>query len=150
MKATRFLKQDHERIKELFRRFEGARIASDRLQLFHLLYDELSLHADLEEQAFYPAVRQLRTERAEELVAEAEEEHHEARFLLKEIARLAPEDTEFVLDMGKLIQGVEHHMKEEEESIFPLLERRLGDSRLERLGERLEELKGSLAGGPPE
>src|SRR3712207_7709544 len=74
MDAVKLLKDDHEKVKGLFRQFEKARGEAKKKQLADEIMMELEVHSKIEEEIFYPAVREKVGE--DELVAEAVEEHH--------------------------------------------------------------------------
>lgn len=146
MKATDLLKKDHEQVKELFRRIEDPSSVQERGDLYQRIHQELTVHTRIEEEVFYPALRRIGTSEAEELYDEAREEHAEAKKAMQKLSKLDPSGADFILNLGKLIQGVEHHIKEEEEGLFPLVQKRIAKARLETLGAELEERKEALTG----
>jgi iron-sulfur cluster repair protein YtfE (RIC family) len=99
--------------------------------------NELKIHIRIEEEIFYPAVREIGTAKAEEMVDEAYEEHHVVDLVLAELPNVDPEDERFAAKMTVLSELVEHHADEEEKEMFKSAER-LGDDELEALGERME------------
>jgi hypothetical protein len=137
MKATDILKKQHKDVKGLFKKMEKTEDARGRRQLLEQITQALQLHTKLEEQIFYPAVRGLETRKAEEMVAEAFEEHHVVDLVLKDLPNVDPEDERFEAKMTVLSELVEHHAEEEEEEMFKLA-RRLGDDELEALGDQME------------
>src|SRR2546421_5018681 len=118
MDALALLKKDHQTVEKLFARFEKrpSKEIADRF------VRELSVHAAVEEQLFYPAVRQLaesaELEEAEKEVLEALEEHHVAKWVLSEIEGLDADDERFQAKCMVLIESVRHHVKEEEGPLF--------------------------------
>ena len=146
MKATKLLKEDHTKVKGLFREYEaaGERAFKTRLRLFQKMKEELQIHSKIEEEIFYPAVREARTKKAIAIVDESVEEHAKVENLLTEISALQPEEEEFDSKVGELIKDVKHHAKEEEEEMFPEAEKHLSPEDLEALGERMASLKRSL------
>jgi hemerythrin-like domain-containing protein len=142
MDAITLLKQDHAAVRALFRRFEraGARATKTREELAAQIVEELSRHAAIEEQLFYPAVRET-FPADEEYVLEALEEHHAAKLLLAEIDRLPATHERFRAKMMVLIESVERHISEEEHTVFPQLRRKLGRARLTELGRALANAK---------
>lgn len=145
MKATDLLKKDHAEVKKLFAEFDktGERALKKRRQLAEKIAAELDVHAAIEEEIFYPALRQVGG--AEDLVAEAEREHGEVKQLVAEIRALAPEDGSLGERVAALQEAVEHHVREEEGEMFARA-RSLGDEELRRLGQALKERKQALAG----
>jgi hemerythrin superfamily protein len=137
MKATDILKKQHKEVKGLFKKMEKTEDARGRKQLMEQITQALQLHTRLEEQIFYPAVRGLETRKAEEMVAEAFEEHHVVDLVLKDLPNVDPEDERFEAKMTVLSELVEHHAEEEEEEMFKLA-RRLGEEELDALGAQME------------
>lgn len=148
MKATTLLKEDHAKVKALFKEYEdtGERAFKTRLSLFERMKEELEVHSKIEEEIFYPAVKAARTEEAIEIVDEAIEEHDKVKLLLEEISALRPENEEFDSKVGELIKNVKHHAREEEDEMFDEAEKHLSSRELEDLGARMEERKRGLSG----
>ena len=80
--AAALLKADHDRVKELFDRFEEARTRPAKLKIVRAALVELKVHAAIEEELFYPAVRK---PVGKEIMNEADEEHHVAKLLIAEL-----------------------------------------------------------------
>ena len=137
MKATDLLKKQHREVKGLFKKIENTEGARERKQLLDQITQALELHTRLEEEIFYPAVRALETRKAEEMVAEALEEHHVVKLVLEDLPSADPEDERFEAKMTVLSELVEHHAEEEEKEMFKRAQR-LGDDELEGLGEQME------------
>jgi iron-sulfur cluster repair protein YtfE (RIC family) len=137
MKATDLLKKQHKEVKGLFKKVEKTEDASERRQLMDEIRAALELHTRLEEEIFYPAVRDVGTKKAEEMIAEAFEEHHVVDLVLKDLPNVDPEDERFEAKMTVLSELVEHHVEEEEGEMFKLAQR-LGDEELEELAERMQ------------
>ena len=85
MDALELLKQDHDKVRELFRQVEEAEDPKKRKQLFDEIDTELEIHTHIEETVFYPAMEQ--HDELKDMVAEAREEHEEVKTLLEEIGR---------------------------------------------------------------
>jgi hemerythrin-like domain-containing protein len=143
--AIALLKQDHREVAQLFTRFErageGASVTKQRL--VEAMIEALSRHAGIEELVFYPAVRREVT-RADSDVLEALEEHHVVKVLLQELEGMAPTDERFDAKVTVMMENVRHHVKEEENELFPEVRARLGRSRLLEIGAELRAAKRSV------
>jgi chromatin segregation and condensation protein Rec8/ScpA/Scc1 (kleisin family) len=99
----------------------------------------------VEEQLFYPAVRQAaeqeELEEADEKVLEALEEHHVAKWLLAEIEKLDEDDERFEAKCSVLIESVRHHIKEEEGPLFRFVRRLMPRDQLEALAKAMQKAK---------
>src|SRR5688572_10390547 len=113
MNGLSLLKQDHVTVDTLFTRFErlGADDAQERRQVVDQIIEHLSVHAAIEEQVFYPAVRAA-VESATDQVLEGLEEHHVLKWTLHELETLAPTDERFAAKVRVLIENVRHHASE--------------------------------------
>ena len=145
--AVELLKQDHEKVKGLFKEFmeSGERALKTRERLSQEIFMEFGIHADLEEQIFYPAYRDAAKEQGEEIVDESLEEHHVADLLIEELKAMTPEEEHFEPKMKVLCENIQHHIKEEESEMLNKARRFLGD-RLETLGQQMAERKKQLMG----
>jgi iron-sulfur cluster repair protein YtfE (RIC family) len=134
------------KVKEFFKKFEdaGDRAGQTRQRLFEEIKSELDVHAGIEEEIFYPVMQKVRSNEAKDLVLEALEEHKVVKTLLKEIARLTPEDDEFDAKVKVLQENVEHHADEEEKKMFPQAKQHLSEERRAELGEQMEGRKEEL------
>ena len=145
MKATDLLKKQHKEVKALFKKVENTENARERRRLMNEIATALEGHTTIEEEMFYPAVRGLETQKAEEMVLEAFEEHHVVKLVLAELPQVDPEDERFEAKMTVLSELVEHHADEEEEEMFKAAQK-LGKDELEELGERMEARFDALTG----
>jgi hemerythrin superfamily protein len=145
MKATDLLKKQHREVKTLFKNVEKTESASERRKFLDQIGTALTGHATIEEELFYPAVRDLGTTKAGEMVAEALEEHHVVKLVLRELPRLDPKDDRFEAKMTVLSELVEHHADEEEEEMFKAAQK-IGDDKLKELGVRMEARYKELVG----
>jgi hemerythrin-like domain-containing protein len=147
--ATTMLKAEHDEVRALFKEFEnsseGAR--SSRKRIADEVSQKLEVHAQLEEQIFYPACRGLGDEDARKMVGESVEEHLIVKRLIGELAGLEASDETFESKFTVLKENVEHHADEEERDLFPVAEKELGDDRLEELGMQMAEMKQRLLSG---
>ena len=146
-KATSLLKEDHQAVKKLFQEYEKIEGAQGRGReaLFDRIKTLLTIHAQIEEEIFYPAVERAQDEEAGDLIREAQEEHRLVKQLLEEISGLTPGEDTFEAKMKVLMENVLHHAEEEQNDIFPVfdeLDRAERDSVSERLQSRKHELAG--------
>jgi hemerythrin superfamily protein len=118
--AIALLKADHKSLEQLFKRFEraGDGATKQKRKLVDEMIVELSRHAAIEEQIIYPWAREY-IEAEDDKVLEALEEHHVAKWLLWELEDLSPEDERFDAKVTVLMENVRHHVKEEEDELFP-------------------------------
>lgn len=150
-KATATLRDDHKTVKHLFSEYEklgdGAK-AETKKSLFEQMKKELTVHAAIEEEIFYPAIRELEVEDEEagEIVNEAEEEHKIVKTLLEELSELEPDDEQFDAKIKVLTENVQHHAEEEEEEMFPYFDD-LPKERQEEISDELRERKAELMNG---
>src|SRR2546423_4239068 len=130
--AIDLLKKDHDKVKELFDEFEDAknRVAKRRIVSEALL--ELKVHATLEEEIFYPAVRK---HVGKDLMNEADEEHHVAKLLIAELDTMDGREDHYDAKFQVLSENVRHHIKEEEGEMLPKAKRAKLD--FDRLGETM-------------
>jgi hemerythrin superfamily protein len=142
MNALNLLQEDHHRVNELFDRYQllHPKEADRKRELAAEIIRELSIHASIEEQLFYPTLRK-KVARKGSAVLRALEEHHLAKWILSEIQRADPHNERFDAKMGVLITNVREHVREEEEQLFPALREALSESDLEKLGDLLARAK---------
>ncbi len=136
------IKHDHRQVEELFSEIENTKDSKKLSSLFHKIYQELNLHAKVEELTFYPSMREY--EETEELLEEAEEEHNQVKILLEELQSLNPTSSEFKEKIGKLKTAVQHHIQEEEEEVFPKVRQSMSEEELDELSQEFEETKSKL------
>ena len=140
MKATDLLKKQHKTVKGLFKQVEKTEDGRRRRELMDEIARELKIHTKIEEEIFYPAVREIGSSKVEDLVDESFEEHHVVDLVLAELPKVDPEDDRFKAKMTVLSELVEHHADEEEDEMFPMAEKKLGKERLQELGERMQQM----------
>lgn len=139
MDAITLLKNEHADVEKLFRNYEslGGRAYKSKEKVADRIITALSIHATIEEQVFYPAVR-AEVDGTKDDVLESIEEHHIVKWVLQEIKDLDPRDERYDAKMTVLIENVRHHVKEEEKDLFPTVRKALGRNRLTEIGEALE------------
>lgn len=143
--ALQLLKQDHDEVRKLFDEFESA--DEDRkFELAAEICQSLTIHAAIEEEIFYPQVRE--AIEAEDLMAEAEIEHETAKMLIERIQQGEVDEIQLTAMVKVLSEYVNHHVSEEQRKMFPRVRRAEVD--LAALGrelvERRTELEAELAG----
>jgi hemerythrin superfamily protein len=139
MDAIKLLKDDHATVKDLFKKFEqaGDRAHKTKRKLVDQMIEELSVHASIEEQIFYPGVREM-VEGTEDVVLESLEEHHIVKWTLNELEAMEPQHERFDAKVTVMIESVRHHIEEEEKEMFPKVRKALKPAQLRDLGERME------------
>jgi hemerythrin superfamily protein len=149
MDAITLLKNDHRTVEQLFKRFEkaGQRAHAQKRQIVDRIIEELSVHAAIEEQIFYPAARAAVPD-AEDLALEALEEHHLVKWSLSELEDMDPEHERFDAKVTVLIEHVRHHVTEEEGDFFPKVREQLGRNELAEWGDAMAEAKKSAPTRP--
>jgi hemerythrin superfamily protein/general stress protein YciG len=143
--ATHLLRADHEKVKTLFQEFERADDDNidEKDALARKIFMELDFHAKVEEEIFYPAVREQAGEVGRELVDEGLEEHQAVKELIAELRSMSIDDDDYDSKFQDLVDNVLHHAEEEEGEMFPLVEDKMADS-LHHLGAEISERKQQL------
>jgi hemerythrin superfamily protein len=118
--AVELLKQQHREVEEMFERFEKMtdRAVVSKKKLADEICNALIMHTTIEEEIFYPATREASDE-TEDMVDEAVVEHASAKDLIAQIQEMDPGDDLYDAKVKVLGELVEHHVKEEEEEMFP-------------------------------
>jgi hemerythrin superfamily protein len=143
MDAISLLTADHDTVRDLFDKFRNTDDTDEQRHLQDMIFSELETHMRIEEDVFYPAVKELDVEELTSDVDESVQEHHVVKVLMREVAGLSDPDV-FEAKMTVLIENVEHHAEEEEQKLFPDSQKALGDERMDELGVQLEARKASL------
>jgi hemerythrin superfamily protein len=121
--ACDLLDADHKAVKKMFKEYEemaGSKargIAQKKMELAQQICQELTVHAQIEEEIFYPAVREAIKEK--DLVAEANVEHQSAKELIAQIRGMTEPDEMFDAKVKVLGEYIDHHVKEERGEMFP-------------------------------
>ena len=118
-----------------------------REKLVNEMIEDLSIHAVIEEQVFYPAVR-TKVPDLQDDVLEAIEEHHIVKWTLSELQDLDAGAENFAPKVTVLIENVQHHVKEEEKELFPKVRKAMTRSELADLGDQLESAKRAAPKSP--
>ncbi|HLJ47494.1 MAG TPA: hemerythrin domain-containing protein [Bryobacteraceae bacterium] len=114
--AISIILKDHDKVKDLFDQFEKAESAGEKEKIISQAVTELKIHAVIEEEIFYPAVRK---HVGNDLMNEADEEHHVARLLIAELDATGRENDHRDAKFTVLAESVRHHIKEEENEMLP-------------------------------
>ena len=140
--AIDLLKQDHERVEKAFKEFEKMdRQDTEACRgLIERVCEALTVHSTLEEEIFYPAVREAIDD--EDLMNEAAVEHETARMLIEQLQNMGPDDPNYFATFTVLGEYVRHHIKEEQNEMFPAARKSGID--LAALGERLRARRDEL------
>ena len=143
------LKEDHKRIRSLFKDFQkaGDDATAAKGRLAKKILEELTVHTYLENEVMYPEVRSLLPD-LEDDVLESYEEHHVADVLCMELAAMKPDAERFDAKMTVLIENVTHHIEEEEQDWFPKVREGLGRKQLQELGARMQEMRKTAPRSP--
>jgi hemerythrin-like domain-containing protein len=147
--ALTLLKQDHKQVKELLEELESStdRAAKRRLDLLRQINTELQVHAQIEEQIFYPAYHQAVSKKEDQkLFYEAVEEHKVVKAVLAELQGTEPTAPQFGAKAKVLKEMVLHHAQEEEKEMFKAARAHMSKEELDLLGEKLEARKQQLLG----
>lgn len=140
MHAIDLLTQDHRDVDELFRRFQIADRDDTKDELARSIVHDLSVHAAIEEQFFYPIVR-IQLDDGAKLADRSIGEHAEVKDLLTTIEDSEAGSSDRDNAVAKVIESVRHHVEEEERSIFPSLRFEANDERMDQLGNLMEQAK---------
>lgn len=138
--ATALLRADHKLVSDLFEQYEKARSRDKKLALSEQICAELTVHAQVEEEIFYPAVKEALHDT--ELVPEATVEHDSLKDLIAKLESNKSDEEMFDAQMKVLSEYVKHHVKEEQNEIFPKAKSSKLD--MKELGAQLTERKAEL------
>jgi iron-sulfur cluster repair protein YtfE (RIC family) len=127
------LKRDHRKVKDELRKIcaTTSRAAKTREKLFHQIKSELEVHTRFEEEVFYPAVRKVPGLSSN--VGDALHEHDEAKSMLGALSRMDKTSDEFLEKLQKLQQALDHHIKDEEQEMFPKAREGIARDEAERM-----------------
>ncbi|MFZ1545484.1 MAG: hemerythrin domain-containing protein [Candidatus Nitrotoga sp.] len=115
--AIALLRADHKLVSTLFTEYEKARTTSKKKTIVSQICSELSIHAQVEEEIFYPAVKEALGDK--ELIPEATVEHATLKDLIGQVEGLEPDGEMYNAKIKVLSEYVRHHVKEEQNEMFP-------------------------------
>ena len=141
MDALRLLKDDHDKMRKLLDDLETTtqRGVRTREELFSKIKGELTIHEIIEEEIFYPALKD--HPKAKDIVLEGYEEHHVVDTVMAELEDLPVDDESWGAKAKVMKENVEHHMEEEEGEMFQKARQVFDRDELEALGTRMERRK---------
>ncbi|MBA2626151.1 MAG: hemerythrin domain-containing protein [Acidimicrobiia bacterium] len=150
MNAISLLTQDHRNVEALFKRFEATDDPKEKRSITDKVIEQLSVHAELEEQFFYPAVMAKVDGSGKDDVLEGIEEHHLAKVALWELERLPATAPNFDAKFKVLSENILHHVEEEEADggIFADARKALKANELEELGDRMQAARTTVPSRP--
>ncbi len=149
MDAVDLLKDDHEKVKKLLSDLDSTteRGVKTREELFAKVKQELTVHESIEEEIFYPALKE--HPKAKDLVLEAYEEHHVVDMVMAEISEVPFDDETWGAKLTVMKENVEHHIEEEEDEMFKQARQVFSKEELEDLGNRMQMRKEELLAQRP-
>ena len=139
MDALKLLKEDHDRIKPLLAELKETtdRAEKTRGDLFSRIKEELTIHEIIEEEIFYPTLKE--HPKAREIVLEGYEEHNVVDTLMGELSALPVDDETWGAKFTVMKENIEHHVEEEEGEMFAKARQAFSEAELEDLGRIMEE-----------
>jgi hemerythrin-like domain-containing protein len=145
MNAISLLEEDHRKMKKLLSELESTteRGMKTREELFATVKEELTVHETIEEEIFYPALKE--HPKTKEITLEAYEEHHVVDMVMAEIESVPYDDERWGAKFKVMKENIEHHIEEEENEMFKQARQVFDDDELEALGEQMRVRKEQLA-----
>jgi hypothetical protein len=146
MDATRLLEVQHDDLRALFEEWRGVADLDERLRIFEQLADAFVAHTHVEEQLFYPV---LYVGDLKALLEEAVEQHLACKRIVADLLHLLPDDAAFEPKMRVLEEELEHHIREEQEELFPRARQLMDRDMLDTLGAEMERMYDDLVRAAP-
>jgi hemerythrin superfamily protein len=135
-----YLHKDHQKVSKLFKQITASKDQQERETLFLEVTKELELHADPERKTFYKALE--KKAQGKEDAEHGIDEHDEIKKVLKAISKLTSEnESEWLINFGKLVHIVEHHVEDEETKMFADGKKIISEKRATELVDEMEALK---------
>lgn len=138
MDAIQLLTDDHNRVRKMLAELEKSDGAK-RKDAFGQVFEALTVHELIEEEIFYPALRE--HPRAKDLVLESYVEHDVVDRLLGELKQMRPDDELWDAKCQVMTENLEHHLEEEESELFKKARQAFDEDELERLGREMQRRK---------
>jgi hypothetical protein len=142
--AIALLRADHKRVAALYDQYDGTRSTSKKKALVATICQELSVHAQVEEEIFYPAVKAALKDK--EMVPEAQVEHATLKELIAQVKDKEPDGEMFDAKIKVMSEYTKHHVKEEQTEMFPKAQKTKLD--MKALGARIAARKEELMANP--
>ena len=142
--AIALLRADHKRVSDLYEQYERARSTATKKALVATICQELSIHAQVEEEIFYPAVKAALKDK--ELVPEAQVEHATLKELIAQVKDQEPDGEMFDARIKVMSEYTRHHVKEEQNEMFPKAKATRLD--MQQLGAQIAARKEELMANP--
>jgi hemerythrin-like domain-containing protein len=145
MDAISLLEEDHRKMKKLLSELESTteRGLKTREDLFATVKDELTVHETIEEEIFYPALKE--HPKTKEIALEAYEEHHVVDMVMAEIGDVPYDDETWGAKFKVMKENIEHHIEEEENEMFKQARQVFEEDELEGMGEQMRLRKEQLS-----
>jgi hemerythrin-like domain-containing protein len=144
MDAMSMLKEDHRKVKKILAELESTteRGVKTREELFTKVKQELVIHEAIEEEIFYPALKE--HPKTKDIALEAYEEHHVVDTVMAEIEGVAYDDEKWGAKFTVMKENLEHHIEEEEGEMFKQARQVFDQDELAQLGESMKARKEDL------
>ena len=144
MDAMSLLREDHRKVKKMLAALESTteRGVKTREELFTKVKQELVVHEAIEEEIFYPALKE--HSKTKEITLEAYEEHHVVDEIMGELEATPVTDEQWGAKFKVMKENLEHHIEEEEGEMFKQAKQVFDEDELARLGESMMALKEEL------
>jgi len=142
--AIALLRADHKKVSDLYQQYESTRSPARKKALVATICLELSVHAQVEEEIFYPAVKAALKDK--ELVPEAQVEHASLKELIAQVKDKEPDGEMFDAKIKVMSEYTKHHVKEEQNEIFPAAKKTRLD--MQDLGAQIAARKEELMANP--
>ena len=143
MNSLTLLRKDHREVKDLLKQASDADTA-EKQKLFEQIKSELQVHEAIEEEIFYPALKE--HPKTKEIALEAYEEHHVVDQVMSELDALLPDDETWDAKFSVMEENLKHHINEEEREMFEQAQQVFSDDELEQLGDQMLRRKEQLGG----
>lgn len=130
--VTRLLEAQHRKVEAIFKKLEKGRV--EAAPLLEELSNSLAAHMAIEQEIYYPAVKEVN----EDLVLESYEEHSLAELGLKRLLATSPDHESFTARVVACKELVEHHVEEEEEELFPAVDKELEEAALSAMAKQMK------------
>jgi len=144
MDALQLLTEDHDHVKKMLEELDDTteRAIKTREQTFAKLQSELEVHEAIEEEIFYPALKE--HSKTRDIALEGYEEHHVVDTVIAEMGDVPVSDETWTAKFAVMKENLEHHIEEEEQDMFPKARKVFDQQELDELGERMATRKEAL------